>query len=65
MTPRLIGKKPEEAARIIDRMGLQYQVSYHPAPDKQAPAERVVVVQKPAAGGPVAADGTVEIVVNK
>jgi serine/threonine-protein kinase len=65
VTPRLTGKNPEEAARIIDRMGLQYRVAYRSGSDKQQAADRVVLLQKPAAVSPVAEGGTVEIVVSK
>ncbi len=65
VTPRLTGKKPEEAARIIDRMGLQYRVSYRSGAEKQPAGDRTVVRQKPAAGAPIAGDGMIEIVVSK
>jgi serine/threonine-protein kinase len=62
--PKLTGKNAEEAAIIVDRMGLQYRVSYRSS-GNQYSAERLVVSQKPVDGSPVRADTTVEIVVSK
>jgi serine/threonine-protein kinase len=63
--PKLTGKRAEEALRIADRLGLQHRVLTRPAGDKPMGAERTVVSQKPAAGHPVSADATVEIIVNR
>lgn len=63
--PKLAGKRAEEAVKTIDRMGLQHRVIYKAAGDKAAATERTVIQQKPGAGSPVAADATVDIVVNK
>jgi beta-lactam-binding protein with PASTA domain len=46
-------------------MGLQHRVVSQTSGDRTAGAERTVVSQKPAAGFPVSADTTVEIVVSK
>jgi serine/threonine-protein kinase len=65
VTPRLIGKKAEEAVKIVDRTGLQYRIVYRSSGARPLTAERMVVGQKPGAGYPVPADGTVDIVVSK
>ncbi len=61
--PKLIEKKPEEAVKIVERMGLQHRIIYK-AGEKTARG-RIVMNQKPGAGSPIAADGTVDIVVSK
>jgi eukaryotic-like serine/threonine-protein kinase len=63
--PRLTGKKAEEAVKIIDRMGLQHRIIIKTAGDASQSLLRTVVSQKPAAGSPVTADATVDIVVNR
>lgn len=63
--PTLVGKRGDEAVRIVDRMGLQYRLSSRAVTDKAAAPSRTVIAQKPAAGGPVTADAMVEIVVSK
>jgi len=63
--PKLIGKKAEEAVKIIDRMGLQHRVISRASGDKSPTTSRTVVHQKPTAGYPVAADAMVDIVVSK
>jgi len=63
--PRLTGRRAEEAASLIERMGLQRRIVYRPAGSAGQPVERVVVLQKPAPGAPVLPNATVEIVVNK
>jgi serine/threonine-protein kinase len=65
VTPKLIGKKAEEAVKIVDRAGLQHRIVYRTSGTKFSAAERVVVSQKPGAGYPVPSDGTVDIVVSK
>jgi serine/threonine-protein kinase len=65
VTPKLIGKKAEEAVKIVDRAGLQHRIVYRTSGTKFSAAERVVVSQKPSAGYPVPSDGTVDIVVSK
>ena len=65
VTPSLIGKTPEEAARQVDRMGLQHRIVTRGSGTRQPVGDRVVVAQKPAAGHPVAADGLVELIVGK
>jgi beta-lactam-binding protein with PASTA domain len=63
--PRLAGTRAQEAVKIIDRMGLQRRVLYRTTGEKAPASERTVIQQKPAAGSPVAADTTVEIILNK
>jgi beta-lactam-binding protein with PASTA domain len=63
--PKLTGKKAEDAAMIVDRMGLQGRMVYKAAGNTAATAERTVIQQKPAAGSPVPADAAVDIVVSK
>lgn len=63
--PKLTGTKAEEALKIIDKIGVQYRVITRPSGDKAAGTDRIVIYQKPGAGCPVAADGAVEIVVNR
>jgi serine/threonine-protein kinase len=63
--PKLNGKRAEEALRIVDRLGLRHRVFTGAAADGPAGEGRTVLSQKPAAGYPVSADATVEIVVSK
>ena len=63
--PDLTGKKAGEALKTIDRIGLQYRVITRPSGDKTTGMDRIVLHQKPVAGFPVAADTTVDIVVNR
>ncbi len=62
--PSLTGKRADEAAKVVDRMGLQHRVLYRTSGAKPA-AERAVITQKPAAGSPVSADVVVDIIVSK
>ncbi len=63
--PKLTGTKAEEALKIVGRIGLQYRVITKPSGDNAPGTDRIVIHQKPAAGYPVAADATVDIVVNR
>jgi serine/threonine-protein kinase len=63
--PPLVGKRPEEAARLVDRMGLQHRIVTRGSDTKQPAGDRVVVAQKPAAGYPLTADTVVELLVGK
>lgn len=63
--PKLVGRKADDAVRAVERMGLQHRVSYKTSGDRSQPVERTVVGQRPAAGHPVTADASVEIVVSK
>lgn len=65
ITPKLIGKKAEEAVRVVDRAGLQHRIEYKTSGSRLTTAERVVVNQKPGAGYPVPSDGTVDFIVSK
>jgi len=65
-TPQLVGKRAEEAVRIIERMGLQHRLSYRAANEKGAAVTgRTVLSQRPAAGYPIAPDGMVELVATR
>jgi eukaryotic-like serine/threonine-protein kinase len=63
--PRLVGKKTEEALRIVDRLELQHRVISRPGGNWSPGMERTVIGQKPRAGYPVSAEATVDIVVNR
>jgi serine/threonine-protein kinase len=65
VTPKLIGKKAEEAVKIVDLAGLQHRIVYKTSGSRLTTADRVVVSQKPGAGYPVPSDGTVDIIVSK
>lgn len=65
ITPRLVGRKAEEAVRIVDDAGLQHRIVTTASRTTDPAAGRVVVSQKPMAGHPVAGDGVVELVVTK
>ncbi len=63
--PKLVGKKAEEALRIVDRLELQHRVITRAFSDRHSGTDGIVISQKPGAGYPVSADATVDIVVNK
>lgn len=63
--PKLVGRKAEEAVRLVDRMGMQYRVLSRAATTGQAAGERLVTSQKPAPGSPLPADAMVELSVSK
>lgn len=63
--PKLFGKRPEEALRIVGRMELQHRIVVRASGDKPATDARIVVGQKPGPGYPVSPEATVDIVVNK
>jgi beta-lactam-binding protein with PASTA domain len=63
--PKLIGKRPDEALRIVDRLQLQHRVIAGAAGDKPLGAGRTVIDQKPRAGYPVSADSTVDLIIGK
>jgi len=63
--PQLLGKKAEEALKIVDRMELQHRVITRAVGDRYPGSERIVISQKPGAGYPISPDATVDIVVNK
>jgi eukaryotic-like serine/threonine-protein kinase len=65
VTPSLVGKKAEEAARLVDRMGLQHRIVSKGSGTRQPSADRVIVSQKPAAGYPLTADAVVELIAGK
>ncbi len=64
--PKLVGKKPDEALRIVDRLQLQYRVIRRAAGAGTAGETGTLVIgQKPGAGYPVSADVTVDIIIRK
>ncbi len=63
--PKLTGKRPEEALRIVDRLELQHRVLTRTTGSYVAGPDRIVISQKPAADYPVSTDATVDIVINK
>jgi serine/threonine-protein kinase len=63
--PKLIGKRPDEALRIVDRLQLQHRVIARAVGDKPLGAGRTVIGQTPGAGYPVSTDATVDIIVGK
>jgi beta-lactam-binding protein with PASTA domain len=65
VTPKLLGKKAEDAVRLVDRMGLQHRVISRTSATGSQGSDRIVVNQKPNPGYPVAADGMVELLVSK
>lgn len=65
VTPKLIGKKAEEAVKVVDRMGLQHRVTSRPSTSNPLGSDRIIVSQRPNPGYPLAADGMVELVVNR
>lgn len=65
VTPKLMGRKAEEAVRLVDRMGMQFKVLSAAGGAVRAAGDRVVTGQKPAAGSPLPADAVVELTVSK
>ena len=65
VTPKLLGKKAEEAVRLVDRMGLQHRIVSRTSTSSPQGSDRIIVGQKPNPGYPIAADGAVELVVNR
>jgi len=65
VTPKLLGKKAEEAVRLVDRMGLQHRVQSRTSTSSPQASDRIIVSQKPSPGYPLAADGVVELMVNR
>jgi len=65
VTPKLLGKKAEEAVRLVDRMGLQHRVLSRTSTSSPQGSDRTIVSQRPSPGYPLAADGVVELVVSR
>jgi serine/threonine-protein kinase len=65
VTPTLVGKRAEAAARLVDRMGLQHRIVSRSSGTRQQTGDRIVVRQRPAAGYPLTADTVVELIVGK
>jgi serine/threonine-protein kinase len=65
VTPKLLGKRAEEAVRLVDRMGLQHRVISRTSATSPPGSDRVIVSQRPNPGYPLAADGVVELVVGR
>lgn len=63
--PKLSGRKTDEAVRILDRMGIQHRLVTRASSTQSQTGDRIVANQRPAAGYPVAADITVDLVVNR
>ncbi len=63
--PKLIGKRAQDALRIVDRLGLQHRITMRSTGDKPGGTGRTVISQKPGAGYPISADATVDLVVSK
>jgi eukaryotic-like serine/threonine-protein kinase len=64
--PRLVGRKAEEALRIVERLGLQHRVATKSTGTAAGGrTSGVVVSQKPGAEWPVTTETTVELVVNR
>ncbi len=63
--PKLIGKRPEEALRIVDRLELQHRVLTRATGSNAVGQDRIVVSQKPAADYPISSDTIVDIIINK
>jgi serine/threonine-protein kinase len=65
VTPSLIGKRAEEAARLVDRMGVQHRITSRPSPTGSLTGDQTVVTQRPFPGSPLPADGIVEMEVSR
>ena len=65
VTPKLLGKRADEAVRLVDRMGLQHRVISRTSTTSLPGSDRVIVSQRPNPGYPIAADGVVELTVNR
>lgn len=65
VTPGLLGKKTEEAVRLVDRMGLQHRVLSRTSTSGPLGGDQIIIGQKPNPGYPLAADGVVELMVSK
>jgi len=63
--PKLVGKKAEDAVKVVDRMGLQYRVVTRATTTRPQAGDRIVVSQKPGVGTPVAGESNVDIVVSR
>jgi beta-lactam-binding protein with PASTA domain len=64
VTPALVGKKAEDAVRLVDRMGFQHRIVSRGSGTAMM-SDRVVVSQKPAAGNPLMPDAVVELIISK
>jgi serine/threonine-protein kinase len=65
VTPKLVGRKAEEAVRLVDRMGMQYRIIAKASAAGKTGSVRIVTSQKPLAGYPLPADAVVELTVSK
>ncbi len=63
--PKLIGKRPEDALRILDRLELQHRVLTRATGTSVVGQNRIVISQKPAADYPISSDAIVDIIINK
>jgi serine/threonine-protein kinase len=63
--PKLVGKRAEDAVRLVDRLGIQHRVVSRSSDTAASFSDRTVVSQRPSAGHPLAVDSAVELVVSK
>jgi beta-lactam-binding protein with PASTA domain len=63
--PKLVGKRAEEAVRLVNRLGIQHRVTSISTSTAGSFADRTVVSQKPLAGFPLPVDGMVDLVLSK
>jgi len=63
--PKLVGRRAEEAVRLIDRLGIQHRIVSQSSATGRPFAQRTVVRQKPLPGYPLTVESTVDLVVSK
>jgi len=63
--PKLIGRKAEEAVKLLERSGLQYRLISRAATTRAQAGDRMVVSQRPGAGSPIASDAVADMVISK
>lgn len=63
--PMLIGKRADEAVRLVDRLGVQHRIISLSSDTAASFTGRTVVRQKPAPGNPLAVDNQVELAVSQ
>lgn len=63
--PKLVGKRAEDAVRLVDRLGIQHRVDSKATSTGTPFAQRIVVSQKPLPGYPLMVESTVDLVVSK
>jgi serine/threonine-protein kinase len=65
VTPKLVGRRADEAVRFVDRMGLQHRVTSRQSPTGLLDGNRLVTAQHPLPGYPLPSDGLVELEVGR